>query len=546
MSQKFLAIIPARKGSKGIPRKNVRELGDKPLIAHAIETCRESSFIDHVALTTDSQEIEQIGRQFGVDSVVKRPAELGADDVPLAPVTQHAHQSVSGDFEYVVCFQPTVPLVTTASLDEGIASIVNQDADSGIFVKDSTHHYWKQVESGYEAVSTDRKNRQQMDRIVEEIGVFVTGQELISDGHRVGDSPVFYEVEEHEGIDIDTYTDWILAESSLDRKEVVYRLIGNAETGTGHVFRGITIADHLFEHDIRFAVCNSEDLAIDALEESNYEYDVLEDDTAFLNYIGTNPPAVVVNDILDTTASYVETLSKLGPRVINFEDLGDGTVHADAVINALYEHSNPPANHYFGFQYFCLRNEFRYATPKSAIPSVDQIMVSFGGTDENNLTAKTLGALSKLDKPLHIDVILGLGYTERESLEPLIESYPEQTTVTVNQDVDSMAEHMQAADLLVTSNGRTLYEAGSLNLPVISIAQNQRELRHPYAHISQGIVSLGEATYVTESNILTAVEDYITDEQHRETMRQALAEHDIENGINRIKAILFGEDNGDW
>jgi spore coat polysaccharide biosynthesis predicted glycosyltransferase SpsG len=250
---------------------------------------------------------------------------------------------------------------------------------------------------------------------------------------------------------------------------------------------------------------------------------------------------VVVNDILDTSAEYVKSLKEYTPRVVNIEDLGSGTNQADAVINALYEHSTPPENHYFGFEYFCLRNEFRYASSRRDISSVDKIMISFGGTDENNLTAKTLRALSDIDLELHLDVVLGLGYTEQESLAPITATYPSNIDFEINQDIQSMGEHMEQADLLITSNGRTLYEAAALNLPVISIAQNHREQKHPYAHISGGVLFLGQADYVTAESILTAVGDYIRDGQKREKMRRALEAHDIANGVERIKKILFRE-----
>jgi spore coat polysaccharide biosynthesis predicted glycosyltransferase SpsG len=150
-----------------------------------------------------------------------------------------------------------------------------------------------------------------------------------------------------------------------------------------------------------------------------------------------------------------------------------------------------------------------------------------------------LRALSNIDHDSHLDVVLGLGYTEKDTLGPIVSEYPSNISIEINQDVRSMAEHMEQADLLLTSNGRTLYEAASLNLPTISIAQNHREQKHPYAHISRGVLSLGQAEYVSEENILTAVEDYIEDEETRETMRTALEEHDIANGIERIKKIIF-------
>ncbi|GAB3704663.1 cytidylyltransferase domain-containing protein [Halorubrum pallidum] len=541
MGEKVLSVIPARKGSKGIPRKNVREFGDRPLVGHAIETCRESELIDTVAVTTDSQEIAQIGRRFDADVVIDRPKQLAADEVPLAPVIEHAFAEVDGEFDYVLCHQPTVPLIRPVSVDSGIRAGIQQTADSVVFVVDSTHHYWKQTDDGFEAVSSDRENRQLMEPIYGEIGVFLSHRDLVTRGKRIGGSIEFHTVDHWEGIDIDTYADWQTAESHRSRKQLVYRVTGNDQNGTGHIYRGITLADHLFEHDIVFAVEPNDNIAIDMLEGSNYDYQVFDDNASFVNFIEETSPFVVVNDILDTTADYVTALRAAGSRVVNFEDLGDGTEHADAVINALYEHSNPPENHYYGFKYFCLRGEFRYATQKSEISSVDRIMISFGGIDENNLTARTLQALAELDDQLYVDVVLGLGYADPEQLDPIVEALPDNLQVEINQQVQSMAQRMEQADLLITSNGRTLYEAGSLNLPVLSIAQNAREQKHPYAFVSRGVLSLGQAAYVSEEMIRTAVTDYITDETRRETMRTALADHDIANGIERIKQIVFDE-----
>lgn len=538
----IVAVIPARKGSKGIPRKNIRELAGKPLVAHAIETSLAASCVDHVALTTDSIEIAKIGQKYGVNTVIDRPDRLGADDVPLAPVVEHAFDTIEDQFEYVLCFQPTVPLITPSSVDAGIETGLDSAAQCVIFVRDSTHHYWTADENGYEPVSTARKNRQQMDRIYEEIGLFLSHRDLVRAGKRIDDAPAFHEVPREEGPDIDTYGDWLRAESHLARESLVYRVTGNAQTGTGHVYRGITIADHLFEHDILFAVQPEDNIARQKLDESNYDYRVFEDTADFLDFVSADSPDVVVNDILNTDAEYVRTLRESGTRVVNFEDLGDGTEYANAVVNALFEHSNPPPNHYFGYRYICLRNEFRYATPLSEIPSVDRIMVSFGGTDENDLTAKTLRALAGLDAPAFLDVVLGTGYERRDRLAGVIADLPDHLTVEINQDITSMAERMERADLLLTSNGRTLYESSSLNLPAISMAQNQREQKHPYAHISRGILTLGQAEYVSEGAILAAVEDYIDDPEQRETMRQALAEHDTTNGIERIKAIIFDTD----
>lgn len=540
MKERVLAVIPARGGSKGIPRKNIRRLGDRPLISYAIETCNQSNFVDQTVLTTDDREISQIGRQYDVDRVIERPQKLAEDDVPLAPVIEHAFEETAPDFDYVLCFQPTAPLVTLESLDEGIRKGIRNNSESLIYVRDETHHYWKEVENSFQPLSTDRKNRQQMDRIYEEIGLFLTSSNLVREGRRINSEPEFYEVENWEGIDIDTYSDWLLAESYLGRKLLVYRVTGNEETGMGHIYRGMTIADAIFEHDIVFAMDEEDVLAERMLRENNYDFEVLSDET-FREFVEANRPDVVVNDILDTSAEYVNFLKDKGAKVVNFEDLGTGTREADVVINALYEYSDPPTNHHYGFKYFCLRDEFRYASRKYSIPEVETVMISFGGTDENNLTSKTISALSELDRDLHLDVVLGLGYDKEDELASHIDDCVADFSVEINKNISSMANHMEQADLLLTSNGRTIYEAASLNLPIISIAQNHREQKHPFAHVSGGVLALGLSEYVTEDAIRTAVNDYLENTETREEMRQALADHDIASGIERIKNIVFEE-----
>lgn len=518
----------------------MRVLGDKPLVAHAIRACKNAAVVDHVVLTTDSEEIAQIGRRYGADEIIDRPSRLAADDVPLAPVVEHAFCESEEDAKYILCFQPTAPLVTAESIEKGAMNAFEEESSSVVFARESTHLYWKVKNESFQPVYEDRKNRQDLIPIYEEIGIFISRKNVLRKGSRVGDNPSFYAVSRKEGVDIDTHSDWLLAESYLNRRKLMYRLTGNKETGTGHVYRGITIADQIFKHEVEFIVTQKDDLAINKLEDSKYNYSVLEE-KELDEYVDKSKADVFVNDILDTSEDYMKRISEVVPHIVNFEDLGNGAQYADAVVNALYEYSNPPTNHYFGAEYYCLRNEFRYASPHTEISSVDRIMISFGGTDEGNLTGRTLRALSDLQHRVNIDIVLGLGYTNRGGLDSILSEYPSNLSVEVSQNIDSMAEHMEAADLLITSGGRTLYEASSLNLPVISIAQNSREQKHPYAHVSRGILSLGLADYVSQEGILAAVEKYITDEEQRETMRSVLSEVDISNGISRIKSILFNE-----
>lgn len=111
---RVLAVIPARGGSKGIPKKNIRLMDGKPLISYAIDTARKSRYVTDVFVTTDSMEIADVARGCGAQ-VIERGADLSADFVTLDPVVYHAkrqaEQRLGVVFDVVITMQPTSPLL---------------------------------------------------------------------------------------------------------------------------------------------------------------------------------------------------------------------------------------------------------------------------------------------------------------------------------------------------------------------------------------------------------------------------------------------------
>lgn len=134
---KTLGIIPARGGSKGLPRKNLRILGGKPLIAHTIEAAL-ASHLDRVILSTDDEEIAEVGRQWGVEVPFTRPAELAADDTPSLAVLLHALHFLEEREHFlpdaVVFLQPTAPFRTAEHIDEALQLFEESDATSVLAV----------------------------------------------------------------------------------------------------------------------------------------------------------------------------------------------------------------------------------------------------------------------------------------------------------------------------------------------------------------------------------------------------------------------------
>jgi len=123
----FLAIIPARGGSKGLPGKNIKKLCGKPLIAWSIESGLESQYIDEVMVTTDSEEIAQVAREFGASVPFLRPAELASDTATSFDAVKHAidfyESELHKSFNYIVLLEPTSPLRTKGELDGMIEKI---------------------------------------------------------------------------------------------------------------------------------------------------------------------------------------------------------------------------------------------------------------------------------------------------------------------------------------------------------------------------------------------------------------------------------------
>src|SRR5207247_4861477 len=110
---RVLALIPARGGSKGIPRKNIRLLAGKPLLAYTDEAALGAKRLSRIVLSTDYDEIGRIGRHYGLEVPFIRPPELSQDDAPTLPVVRHALRWFEGKGEYfdsVCLLQPTNPL----------------------------------------------------------------------------------------------------------------------------------------------------------------------------------------------------------------------------------------------------------------------------------------------------------------------------------------------------------------------------------------------------------------------------------------------------
>lgn len=141
---KILGIIPARGGSKGIPGKNIRMLGGKPLIHYAAKAARDSGLVDRLILTTDSPEIADAGKSLGIEVPFIRPAHLAQDDTPMFPVIDHALQFVENEgwqAEIILLLQPTAPLRKAKHLQTAVRILIGTKCDAVASVVEVPQHY---------------------------------------------------------------------------------------------------------------------------------------------------------------------------------------------------------------------------------------------------------------------------------------------------------------------------------------------------------------------------------------------------------------------
>lgn len=132
MSQRAVAIIPARGGSKRIPRKNIRQFCGKPMIAWSIETALASRCFDRIVVSTDDEEIADIATEWGAETPFRRPENLADDHTPTRPVVNHAISEIErlyGRPELVCCIYPTAPFMREIDLREGMDLLTGTDAD---------------------------------------------------------------------------------------------------------------------------------------------------------------------------------------------------------------------------------------------------------------------------------------------------------------------------------------------------------------------------------------------------------------------------------
>ena len=221
-----IAIIPARGGSKRIPRKNVKMFCDRPMISYAITAAIDSTLFDHVVVSTEDDEIAQIALAYGAEIPFARPIELASDYTETVPVVVHAIEMCRKQgwmFDNVCCIYPCVPLIHTADISEALLSLKNSDADYCFSVTQyasPVQRALKRLKNGsirplYPEFELTRT--QDLDLAYYDAGQFYWGKtEAWLTNPRIRGNSLGFLIPNWRAIDIDTEDDWTRAEIMAD------------------------------------------------------------------------------------------------------------------------------------------------------------------------------------------------------------------------------------------------------------------------------------------------------------------------------------------
>jgi CMP-N-acetylneuraminic acid synthetase len=236
-----LAIITARGGSKGIPRKNIRLLAGKPLLQFTAEAALGACKLARIILSTEDIEIAEVGRSCGLEVPFMRPPELAQDDTPTLPVLQHAVRALeeAGDrFDAICLLQPTHPFRKSQDIDACIELLAASDADCAVTVltvppEHNPHWVYFKDAGGFLRLSTGEASpiprRQSLPPAFHREGsVYVTRRNVLMDlGSLYGSRLVGYPIDPLLSVNLDSSADWERAEAmlNLERSGVVPKAI---------------------------------------------------------------------------------------------------------------------------------------------------------------------------------------------------------------------------------------------------------------------------------------------------------------------------------
>lgn len=227
-NKKVLAIIPARGGSKGIPKKNIKAVSGKPMINYTIEAARECDYIDKVIVSTDDEEIAEISMKAGAVVPFLRPDELAVDDAELIDVVMHAiefYERKAERYDIIVLLQPTSPLRTSEDLQKALEYYMRKGEKSLLSISEVSEHpkmmrKFNDENELQKMLGEDGDGTESGSKKYYKVNgaIFINSMSELSEKTKFENNVMGYVLSKEHGIDIDVPEDVVVAEYYLSQK----------------------------------------------------------------------------------------------------------------------------------------------------------------------------------------------------------------------------------------------------------------------------------------------------------------------------------------
>ena len=365
---RIVAVIPARAGSKGIPNKNIRLLGGRPLVSYAIGNAKQSEYITDIVVSTDSPEVGMIARQMGVQ-VHWRDERLCGDAVTLDSVIYDAvPKEVSWD--YVITMQPTSPTLRVQTLDTAIRYAMENDLDTVLAAINAPHLSWSVKDGKKVPDYTRRLNRQYLPPHYMETGAFVISKAaVVTPETRIGPKMDVFEIPEDESQDVDNFQDLISVAATLNQRKV-----GMFAEGADRARRVLELADEFYlKPDIYYDPGRTDP---GAFGDTKHNLLPVRGTDELFRACRKRQYTLFISDIPSADSGYTDGLRSAMPeaKAVFLDCGGDGAARADLVIDTRQQE-----------EYYICPKPYLFLNPVQIRENVRCVLLACGGRTDGIL-----------------------------------------------------------------------------------------------------------------------------------------------------------------
>lgn len=348
--------------------------------------------------------------------------------------------------------------------------------------------------------------------------------------------------------------------SQKKKKTIALRVDGSRLIGMGHISSCIALASVLKRYHHVYFIIREDDIAVKKVRKLGYKVQKIRKNICEKDYIKKlldilvkKKTDVVLFDLLEIKTDIYNKSSDKGIKCVLLDILGIYSnkikLKSDILINRTiipnrfkkYNLNDPTTKYYLGPDYAILRDEFIKSNKKKRTIKkvIKNILISFGGSDNNNITSRVLKVVNKIPN-INVTVILGSVFKWQKELKSILKG-GNNNNIRILQDVENMARFMEECDLAICSGGLTAYELACSGTPSLTIVGYKHEAEQASEFEKRGsLVNLGLYTKLDDSTILNSIKELMKDYRLRESMSIQGKQITDGAGAYRICRIING------